>query len=136
MKFRFVLVGVLLSLAFSQAQAAREWIFKGVMVKDVSTYHTGSENVLTVRFDPSPQTASTGCVPTDAHNMVSFWTTGSLVSSSAAVWTSVFLSAQAQNLPVDIYVEANVCNTSARGDLYGEPKGFGMRLRGVRLAND
>lgn len=106
------------------------------MVKNVSTYHTGHENVLTVQIDPSPQMISTGCIPTDAHHSVSFRTTSSLASSSAGVWTSVLLSAQAQNLPVDIYVDPNVCNKSPRGDLYGEPKGFGLKLHGVRLAND
>ncbi|MFP1678695.1 hypothetical protein ACLD02_08340 [Alloalcanivorax sp. C16-2] len=128
-----ILVGVLTFFLCSQSQAARQWAFQEIYVKDVLVYNQGGNNVVTVRMAGVPSDNNVGCNPTDAHHIVSFWYDGS-INTTVQTWVSVLLSAQAQDLPVDLWVDMNNCSSGSQWNHYGAPYGLGLRLMGVKIA--
>lgn len=129
---------VFLTFVFSaNAEAARVWMFKNVIIKDVAVYNKASGSgtgyqLVQVKFD-SPNPVSTDCQPTDAHSMVGYYTTGS-INSNVQARLSVLLSAQAQGIPVDLLVEDNGCNEYQGWDAFGSPAGLGKLFYGVKAS--
>jgi hypothetical protein len=125
---------VLLNMALNPAYAAPEWAFQKVSVKDILVYYQDGNNVVTVQFD-APVLEDTGCAPTDTHHIVSYWN-NTVLKGTIRTWVSVLLSAQAQGLPVDLWVDMNNCSTGNQWDTFGTPAGLGLRLFGVRIAKE
>ena len=114
------------------ANADREWAFRDVHVEDVLVYNKDGYNVVTVLMRDDV-VSNTGCPPTDTHNIVSYWYKGYL-NTTVQIWVSVLLSAQAQDLPVDLWVEMTDCGTSGGWVAFGAPSGLGLSLQGVRIS--
>ena len=124
-----VLIFVMLS---GIANAAREWAFQGVYVKDVLVYNQDGNNIVTVQIE-GDVTWNTACAPTDTHHIVSYWNSGSL-NPNMQTWVSMLLAAQAQDLPVNLWVDMNNCSNGNQWDAFGAPAGLGLQLNGVRVA--
>ena len=56
------------------------------------------------------------------------------LNTTVQTWVSVLLSAQAQDLPVDLWVDMNECSSGSQWTHYGAPSGLGLRLMGVKIA--
>lgn len=126
----YVWLAVFLSFFSSSAMAARDKI-EDVSISEVIVYNDQGLNIITVKFE-SDSPIGTGCTPTDAHNMVSYWTSSSL--GTASNWLSVLLSAQAQGLNVDLYI-GGTCNTGNTWTEYGQPYGLGQQFWGAKVVS-
>ncbi|NQY83865.1 MAG: hypothetical protein HRT34_03540 [Alcanivorax sp.] len=122
-----------LSLFFlcSGAVAAKEW-FSNLQVEQVLVYTDHGYNIVTAKFS-NDHMLETNCTPTDTHNIVSYWTKNG-ISTTLQSWISVLLSAQAQQLPVDILVDVSNCNNSASWTAFDNPLGLGAAFYGVKAS--
>ncbi len=122
-----------LALIFSaEAVAGRMWLDNSVKVDEVLVYHNSGYNIITVKVSPS-EALETGCVPTDTHNIFSYWTQGGLGGATQS-WVSLLLSAQAQGLEVNLLANTANCNTSTTWTAFGNPLGLGVAFYGARIA--
>lgn len=115
-----------------EASAGRLWLHSSLKVDEVLVYNSNGYNMITVKVTP-PSVLETGCAPTDTHNIFSFWTQGGLNGAHQS-WVSLLLSAQAQDLEVDLLVDTSNCNTSTTWTAFGNPLGLGAAFYGARIA--
>jgi hypothetical protein len=119
----------------ANAAEARDWI-KGLRVVDVISYNDGGFNVITAKFsETGSNLASVSCAPTASHLIASHWTSKQF-TPAVQVWFSTLLSAQAQDMYVDILVDIANCNQGSVYDFYGSPNGLGVGLWGVRASKE
>lgn len=123
---KVVFVVIVFVISSGVANAAREWAFQGVYVKDVSVYNYNNYNMVTVQIEGDVNW-NTGCAPTDVHHIVSY--RNNSVSSSMQTWVSMLLFAQAQDLPVNLWVDMNNCMSGSQWDVFGAPAGLGLHVQ-------
>lgn len=119
--FARFLLGTIFLASHSHA-LAYTWIFEDVLIETVTAMHDGGHSIYQIKLQGNLPV--TNCPPTDSTKVVSLWTES---GSPADVWDTMYstaLTAQAQGLPVDIYVNEKSCNTS---------KGMGLNWRGIRI---
>lgn len=122
--FVFLAAAVFLNAAHAQGV----W-HEDLIVEDVSFYIKDSK-IIQIKFENFPN--NTGCAPADAHGIV-YINTGQVFDPNWHLQYSTFLSAQAQGVPVDVYVDSAVCNTASGFYDFGPPAGLGLKFYGVRL---
>ena len=114
--------------------AASDWAFQDVFIEDILIYSANGQNVVTVKMEGAG-VVDTNCGPTDQHRIVSYWVSDDF-SSIAQGWVSLLLSAQAQSLPVNLFVDMDSCETSTGWYDFGNPTGLGLQFLGVQVKND
>lgn len=128
-KTLFFIFSVCISI---EASAARMWLQSSIKIDDVLVYNHSGYNIITVKASPE-SLFETGCAATDTHGIFSFWTQSGLGGTYQS-WLSLLLSAQAQELDVNLFVDTSICNTSATWNAFGNPLGLGVPFYGVRIA--
>jgi len=126
----------LLFLAIN-AHAQRGWLINNAEIVSVGVFHDGTNSVLRLRFKASPTDvdgAVLDCAPTwvdgtttSSDVMTTAWWSDSNPNSRAQAQYSTALSAQAQDLPVDIYLDTSRCASSSA-------KPYGNLWQGIRLS--
>lgn len=124
-------IAVLFLVSSSVAWSNPVWLEKELLVEDVLVYSQGRYSVMSIKFSSS-EALNSGCVPTDTHQMLSYWYEGDF-NGAMRSRISTLLAAQAQELPIRVFADLSDCNTVQVWDAYGAPYGLGARFYGVRV---
>lgn len=110
-----VLIYILLSTFPALSIAARDTWITEVMVESVASYNPYGINVITVKFSiPDGRTLNTSCGITNQNLIVSH-TTSHDWSRAYQGHIAVLLSAQAQQIPVDLLIDPAICSSETYG---------------------
>ncbi|MDF1780219.1 MAG: hypothetical protein P1U67_02875 [Alcanivoracaceae bacterium] len=127
-------IGVILGIAAcalsATASAARDWMVFDAEIVDVAMYYDGNYHVKRVRFKSDNIDTRVTCDPTetpDANNIrvASSWTSQPPSSTGMAMY-STLLSAQAQGLTVNLYMDSSLCSNG----------NYGQQISGVQINSD
>ena len=134
MKFNGM-VGVVLGVAAcalsTTASAARDWMVFNAEIVDVAAFYSGSNHVIRLRFKSESNNIDSRvtCDPTeipDANDIrtASDWSSA-VPNNTAMARYSALLSAQAQGLTVNLYLDSSTCSGS-----------LGQKISGVQINSD
>lgn len=97
--------------ASSQVLAANQWL-EGLTVEGVRVWWDGSQTIMEVKVKEPVVIPAPGCQISNDKRILSYWnTSGPNVWMQA--WEAQLLSAQAQGLKVDFYLQLGTCSTYA-----------------------
>ena len=133
MKKIVIYVGlVFFCLCSSQLFAQRVWLFKNVLIEDVSFLSISGWNITQIKLsDVSSPTASYSCAPTSVEGIVSV-RSESGNTDRVKLLMSAALAAQAQGLLVDVLVDTSNCSTSGTFTNGTSTPGMGLYLSGIK----
>lgn len=136
MRIRMLIFFVGMFIAVS-AHAQKGWFIKNAEIISVGVFHDGNNSVLQLRFKALPSDVdgtALSCAPTwvdgsttSSDVMTTAWWSESNPNSRAQAQYSTALSAQAQDLPVDLYLDTSRCASSSA-------KPYGNLWQGIRLS--
>lgn len=119
------------------AYAQKDWLINNAEIVSVGVFYDGTNSVLQLRFKASPSDvdgAALSCAPTwvdgsttSSDVMTTAWWSESHPNSRTQAQYSTALSAQAQDLPVDLYLDTSRCASSSA-------KPYGNLWQGIRLS--
>lgn len=125
-------------LAFaSTCYAEKGWFINNAEIVSVGTFHDGTNSVLQVKFKASPlhvDGSALTCAPTWSGGQtgpadvmtLSWWSDGNPNSTAQARYSTA-LSAHAQKLPVDLYLDTSRCSATSA-------KPYGHYWLGIRFS--
>lgn len=116
-KLLMVCCAWLAMLGLSSQAMANDWL-EGITVDAVRVWWDGSSAILEVKVKSGFDLSSVNCQMTKDKRILSYWTPGS-PNTWMQAWEAQLLSAQAQGLKVDLYLQLGTCSTTAGQQFVG-----------------